>query len=279
MFKAHLENLMTFPGIEEPALCMPDKCFCEIIHEGTIKQPMNTYSSLVFILFAIFILIKFIKRKDTTFDYPLYASISYPIIYFLSLILIGLGSMYYHSALNFWGQFADVSGMNLLASFILIYHLKRKKIISNFTLSFVLINLVLAYFLFAYPFLRRYLFGIVLFLSLIPLYIPSLKAKFIFKLKYREPSLPQGFLLNNQDRDIETATLSSSNTNYKFFWIALSTQIIAFIFWTLDITKIVCDENSFLQGHSIWHILSGVASYYLYLFYESEKINLNNYTL
>ena len=266
---------MTFPGIEEPAVCMPDNCFCEIIHEDTIKQPMNTYSSIVFIIFAIIILIKFIKRKDISNQYPFYASIAYPIIYFLSLITIGLGSMYYHSALNFWGQFADVSGMNLLASFILVYHLKRKKIISNLPVNFIIINLVLSYFLFAYPFLRRYLFGIVLLLSLIPLYIPSLKTNFIFKLKYRKPSLPQGFLLNNKDIETEAPTLSASNTNYKFFWIALFTQIIAFVIWTLDITRIVCDENSLFQGHSIWHILSGVASYYLYLFYESERINLD----
>jgi len=266
---------MTFPGIEEPAVCMPNNCFCELIHEDPIKQPMNTYSSMVFILFAILILIKLIKRKDISKNYPFYASFTFPIIYILSLIIIGLGSMYYHSALNFWGQFADVSGMNLLGSFILVYHLKRKKIISNFSLNFILINLVLAYFLFAYPFLRRYLFGIIILLSLIPLYIPSLKTNFILKLKYRKPSLPQGFLLNNQDRESEVPTLSVINTNYKFFWLALFTQIVAFVFWILDITKIVCDENSLLQGHSIWHILSGVASYYLYLFYESERLNLD----
>ena len=266
---------MTFPGIEEPAVCMPDNCFCEIIHEDSIKQPMNTYSSFVFILFAIFILIKFINRKDTSNNFPFYNSIAYPIIYILSLIIIGFGSMYYHSALNFWGQFADVSGMNLLASFLLVYHLQRKKIISNFTIYFIFINSILSYFLFTYPFLRRYLFGIVLILSLIPLYIPSLKTNFIFKLKYRKPTLPQGFLLNNIDKETEIPMLSTSNTNYNFFWIALFTQVIAFIFWTLDITKIVCEKNSILQGHSIWHILSGVASYYLYLFYESERINLD----
>jgi hypothetical protein len=263
---------MTIPGLEEPAVCMPANCFCEKIHEDIIKQPMNSYSSFIFILFGILIILKFNKSNNSNSVKPFYSSLSYRFLYVLSLFLIGIGSFYYHSQLNFWGQFADVSGMNLLASFLLVYHLKRKNFISNFIIYYFFINLFLAYFLFSYPFLRRYLFGFLLVLSLIPLYIPSIKTRFIINLKYNEKTLPQGFLLNNNNHTLEESPLSMNSTNYRFFWIALVSQLIAFFFWILDITKLACDENSFFQGHSVWHILSGVSCYYLFLFYESESI-------
>lgn len=264
---------MTIPGLEEPAVCMPANCFCEKIHEDIIKQPMNSYSSFIFILFGILIVLKFNKSHASNVFKPFYSSLLYRFLYILSLFLIGIGSFYYHSQLNFWGQFADVSGMNLLASFLLVYHLKRKNFISNFLIYYVLINLLLAYFLFAYPFLRRYLFGFLLILSLIPLYIPSIKTKFILKLQFKKRTLPQGFLLNSKNHTMDETPLSMNNTNYRFFWIALFSQLIGFFFWILDITKLVCNENSIFQGHSVWHILSGVACYYLFLFYESESIN------
>jgi hypothetical protein len=50
--------------------------------------------------------------------------------------------------------------------------------------------------------------------------------------------------------------------------VAFFSFVVAFGVWTLDIRHILCDPGSMWQGHALWHVLNGVATFSLYLYYH-----------
>lgn len=57
-----------------------------------------------------------------------------------------------------------------------------------------------------------------------------------------------------------------SQAEAKLLTLGLFVMLIGFIFWLMDYTKSLCNENSisFIYGHSIWHIATSISLYYLY---------------
>lgn len=78
------------------ANCLPDKCFCETIHYNSIAQPMNSLSNIFYLYVGIWILF---SQKQWSYFSIMYAYI---------VILLGLGSFFYHATLTFLGQWWDV---------------------------------------------------------------------------------------------------------------------------------------------------------------------------
>ena len=226
----------------KPASCMPANCFCEAIRPGAIAQPANTWSSFGFVLIGLLVIRQSgedVRRRLNS--NPMVNRRALPLLYGIAVILIGLGSAFYHASLTFAGQFFDVMGMYLLASFILLYNISRVAALSNrqFVLTYLAFNTILAYVLLQHPALRRYIFAVIVLATLIPEY------------RVRTQKKPQ----------ISGAFLQAA------WW----TLLAAFVIWILDITKLLCDPNSWRQGHAFWHLLGGMAAGWLYLYYRSEK--------
>ncbi len=220
---------------------MPANCFCEAINSGAIAQPANTWSSFGFVLVGLLVIRQSREDVNRLRSNVMTRQRTYPLLYGIALMLIGLGSAFYHASLTFAGQFVDVMGMYLLACFILLYNVSRLKALNAkaFVLAYLALNLVLAYVLLEFPVLRRYIFGAIVVAALWPEY------------RVRTQKKPQ----------INRFLLQAA------WW----TLIVAFIIWTLDITKILCNPNSWLQGHALWHILGALATGFLYLYYRSEN--------
>ena len=226
------------------ATCMSTSigCFCEEIGDGIIRQPINTWSSLAFVLSGFLV---FSQANQDIWNRlnknPLTANFNSALMFGSSLIIIGLGSAFYHASLTFAGQTVDVHGMYLLISYIIIYNYSRIYPIKDYQaiLSFLFINALLAYFLINYPELRRYLFGVLLIFAL------------LLELKYR----------NKKNIDIET----------KYIVWAVSIMVLSFIIWLLDAFKILCNPESIFQAHAIWHLGGSVAAWLLYLYNRSEN--------
>jgi hypothetical protein len=225
----------------KPASCMPADCFCEAIHNGAIAQPANTWSSFAFVLAGLLIIRQSGEDVRSQRLNMMTARRAYPLLYGIALILLGLGSAFYHASLTFAGQFVDVMGMYLLACFILLYNVSRLKALNakTFVLAYLALNLALAYVLLEFPAMRRYIFAAIVIAALLPEY------------RVRKQKQPQ--------------------INGFFLQAAWWTLIAAFIIWTLDITKILCNPASWLQGHALWHILGALAAGLLYLYYRSEN--------
>jgi dihydroceramidase len=221
----------------QPATCLPDGCFCERVSTTEpIRQPVNTVSSLAFVLIGIWILV---VAGQASQPHPF--TLGHRVMLGLSIVLIGVGSAFYHASMTFVGQFFDILGMFLMTSLMLAYALQRVFDWPFWTAAtaYFALNAVLTVIQLLIPETRRYIFAVVLMLALL------VEVVVWFRL---EPA-----------RD------------YRWMWFGLGGFALAWIIWLLDNSKLVCAPDSVLQGHAVWHVLGAMAAACTWAWYASEK--------
>jgi len=219
----------------EPASCLATGCFCESASaHSPIRQTANTFSSLAFVFSGALAMTR--SKKTRRMPYV------YSVLMGLSIMIIGVGSAFYHASLTFIGQFFDVFGMFLLAAFMLVYSWERIWDLRRTTTFglYLALNFFLSWLQIVVPDARRYAFAIVLIVALLFEYYFRLKAKLQIEVR----------------------------------WLRLGIVLltVAYFIWVLDNTRLVCFENSLLQGHALWHILGAVSVFFLYRYYVSEAL-------
>lgn len=235
-----LSSLLTVESFSflSPASCMPHQCFCETIYQNNLKQRSNSISSLCFLFVGFWNLISpNIRLGKNAVESSSNSGISLiTIVFATTLFCIGIGSFIFHATLSFVGQFLDVAGMNLLANFILLTHsrFKFKFRDATFLLIYLSLNLVTCFLIWYIPDLRRILFAFILIVSLFVILLISKRRK-LFSIGY--------------------------------LYLSLFTQMLALLIWNLDLNRIVCNPDFWIQGHAIWHVLSAGVCYLLYIFY------------
>jgi predicted membrane channel-forming protein YqfA (hemolysin III family) len=168
------------------------------------------------------------------------AQITYPSVYGISLIVIGLGSAFYHASLTFVGQVLDVQGMYFLIAFAAVYSSSRIKPISPrmFVGVYVLLCLILLALQLWLPDVRRIVF------ALLVVAVLAIETR------------------------IQVKTRSADS---RYIIAGMICLAVGFGIWYLDQSKILCAPDSPIQGHAIWHILSAASAGLLYLYYRSER--------
>jgi len=216
-----------------PATCLPDDCFCEALRESLIRQPANTWSSFAFALVAGWIALR-LRRRDRFESAGLPAPEAW--LFVGSLLLVGLGSAFYHASLTFVGQVFDVSGMYLVATFILLHRLGPRWNLPPVwsVLGFVVANAVLMAAQVTTPSLRRVVFAVLLIAALA----------------------------------VEWRLAKAGRA-----WLAGGAGLmgLAFAIWVADRLRLACSPDGLLQGHALWHVLGAVASGCLYLSYAADS--------
>jgi len=231
-----------------PATCLPDACFCEAIGTGFVRQPIDTWSNLAFVLVGLLIL-EDVLRPSAARSNLLAQRRAYGTVYAMAVMLIGLGSWFYHASLTFVGQWFDVMGMYLLGTFMVLYNVARLSFSPQvmprlpmggrtFAISYVLFNVVLGFSLIVVPELRRHLFGVLLVVTIVLEWV----------------------IRRRRTTQIHTA----------YFIAALLIYVLAQIIWTFDLNHVICVPNGLLQGHAVWHVLTALSAGLLYLYYRSE---------
>ena len=217
-----------------PATCMPGGCFCEADRAGWLRQPANVLSSLAFCLVAARVVlgrgVPEVGSADREDRYLFWATAT----------IIGSGSSFFHASLTFVGQTFDLLGMYLLATLLLLWSARRRLAWtpSRRVASYVLGNVMLLTVLIAWPEVRRYVFG-------------ALVAAIV--------------LAERSNRSTDGVV-----TSRKYLWGSMGLLFVAFVIWILDLTKILCDPGSLLQGHAAWHLLGAGAALMAYAHYHQR---------
>jgi hypothetical protein len=223
------------------ASCMPGHCFCEQVAPGLVRQPANALSSLAFVAVGSWVFWRSNRDREIGRSAGPFAHRPiHSILFGIACILIGIGSAFYHASLTFAGQFVDVFGMYLIATFVLLYALGRGRTIPAGTAAraYAALNAVLALFLYFIPGTRRYLFGLLIVAAIW--------------------------------MEISARRRSDSVIEGRWFTRAASLLGVGFVIWILDITGAVCRPESLLQGHAVWHVLGACSAACIYLYYRSE---------
>lgn len=228
--------------------------FCELNRvDELIRQPANTWSNLGFVAVGLLVIAVgfadlkqgMARRKSHNFlvRYPIFS-----ILFGLSAIYVGLGSLLYHASLTEFFQKHDQMGMYALVFVILAFSLNRIfpaiKLFGNWR-SFHLFNLAGA----AVSFLA--VFVVWQFLNINTFFPIALGLVLITHLYYE-------------------FFVKKSTAFTKYILIALLSFAVGFTIWMLDRSHIVCSPESWFQGHAVWHLLSALSALLIYMYYRTD---------
>ena len=223
---------------------MPSHCFCEAVGVGVIRQPANTISSLAFVAVALIVLIR--SRVETGSERAQHlARHLAPHLarrFAIAVAVVGAGSAFFHASLTFWGQTADVLGMYLVATFLLLASIVRRVPLSARAQRdwYLGGNLALVALLVWQPALRRYAFA--------ALIVAVLWSEF-----------------RNYTRGIRVMSTAPLIT-------AVSLLAFGFAIWTLDLTHRLCNPASVWQGHALWHVCGAASAWFAYRYFTQPTI-------
>lgn len=221
--------------------------FCEAEHSGLVKQPVNTWSNLGFVLAGWVIGYRQYKGEYMPHVNPFQQNF-FSIFYAVLAVLLGPGSMAMHATTSMVGGFLDMFSMYMIASFLVAYasfRLFRLKVLGFNLLFFaLLIFCVIMHFQdFNPPFVGHpgsFVFGCLLILAAV----------------------------------LECVNVFGRKINIRPFWgiASILTMCLAFFIWNLSLSESPwCDPSSLIQGHGIWHLLNALSIYFLYRYYVSEN--------
>ena len=212
--------------------------FCEALRTELINQPANTWSNIGFVIAGL--MIGWQGRKNPQLMEGLVG------FFACVVVLLGPASAAMHATGTVIGQNLDLTSMFLISSFAVSYALKRWYGFGRgIFLAIFLVWLALGEF--------------VLFLGIeIPVLLHGGNLIFAIGL-ILALTLEVGLWRRTRSAAVARAGIQ-----------ALSALIAAFAIWLLDQGPL-CDPDSLIQGHALWHILCAVASYCQFLVYRAHS--------
>ena len=221
--------------------------YCEFDHvHRFFRQPVNTYSNLVYCWLGILIL--GIAGHDATHQTEprpnqLATVPALSALMGVCLVYLGLGSGFFHASLTYVGQRIDMNGtyaVLLTLVGIALYHTVPAATPTQ--QNYWVLSLVIL---------------IVLF-GEIALWIPSSQL------------VPALILLINLLMVIQYVRFRKT---YRPGLIVLGFTLVvmAINIRTLDVQKVGCDPHSIWQGHALWHALTALSTFSSYAFFRFTK--------
>ncbi|MCP3986103.1 MAG: hypothetical protein GY723_17100 [bacterium] len=220
--------------------------FCEAFRSSWIKQPANTWSNLGFVAAGLWMATRIRNGVDlpTVGRNPFTRSRWIPVLYAALVVFLGPGSMAMHGSGRAWGATADVVAMLLYIAFPVAY--AGTRCFGGGARAFGWFFLVLAGGL-----------GIPRALGIAPwsgsaTYAVLIPALIVFEAvgARRRPEVSR---------------------DWRPLIAAGASFVTALTIWRLSHTGApLCDADSLLQGHAIWHLLCASTTVGIFLFYAAE---------
>jgi len=267
--------------------------WCERVSGGLFREPINTLSNLGFMVVGLYIFWILCNDEKNSIN-PFIGINKISILYASVVIYLGPGSMLMHGTNTEWGAWAD--NLSMIMYIILpwlfnIYSMSKWSINQflktylgiviiysvwrwftdfelgiNFNLFGVSIGLwVISEVLYRYwsP-VFRLISGFVGFLVLMifgtmPNEVFENFNEYWWVILFWLPAI----LSNEQPKYSRT---------YKWFFLGMISYLSAFAIWLTGVPDhAACSPDSIIQAHSIWHLLTALATYFFFIHYRSIK--------
>ncbi len=217
--------------------------FCEADSGGWVKQPMNTWANLGFVVAGI--AVGWRARVPGAVGARLRSFPGLVATYAVVVVLLGPGSAAMHATGSTAGGVLDLLSMYLIAGFAAAYAVTRW-------------------------WGRDVRFFWALFASLL------VGCELVEQLGGEVP------VVHHAGNAVFAALLVVAIVLEVRIWrrdpraidirlgaASVGTLLVAFVIWNLE-QHVWCDPESWLQGHAVWHLLCAVAAYLMFRYYASE---------
>ena len=225
-----------------PADCLPYACFCERVGTGLIRQPVNAYTNLGYILVGILILVYLKKTRSSYLGKSSISGLPRRILmlFGIAYIAVGIGSFIYHASFIFLGEELDDDSMYMIGIFLVLFEAARlrKLSVSQFLWIYFAFNVLFEMAIFFFPVIRGMLFA---FLMVISFMIELYACK---------------------QAELRDEVRLTDNANLLF--------LLAYLIWILDKTHLLCYPDSLFQGHAIWHLITAYAGWVMFRAMDCE---------
>lgn len=224
--------------------------FCENIHLGNpVRQPVNTFSNIVYLITAIVILRT--RWEERYKSNPRYLNTVHSFLFGVILLYVFGASTFYHASLINVAHKLDYSAVFAFSLFPVMFFVHRWWLSRNSNIPNAKNNISTALFLSSF-------LAVNLLLSfLLPKGKESIAVLIIILL-----FLGLAFVTIKTEPD---------NPGRHYLILSILSILIALLWFEFDKNKILCKPNSYFQPHSLWNLFVGLSAFNFYLHIQNEN--------
>ena len=266
--------------------------WCERVSGGIFREPINTLSNLGFMVVGLYILYQL--TNETSFN-EFSGLNKITILYGITVVYLGPGSMMMHGTNTEWGGWADNLSMVMYISIPWLYNCYKMSNWSVNTLLKVYFSIILIYAIMRGMFGDGMGIGLNLFGVSIGLWVIS---EFLYK--YWSPHMRfisgfVGFLVLMLFGTFPMEVYENINDywwivffwlpgllankgpegyrTYRWYFAGMIAYMSAFAIWLTGVPDSeTCNPDGLFQAHGIWHLLTALSTILFFYHYRSEKL-------
>jgi hypothetical protein len=216
--------------------------FCEAARDALVRQPANTFSNLGFVIAGLAVASHVSRRGSGAMNPSLGTA------YAVLVVLLGPGSAAMHASQSVLGGHLDVYSMYLLACFVFAYAVARLLALSPNGFGGLYVALL----------------GVCTIAEFTPADVPVLMTvgNTVFAV----------LLLGGLVLEVVLRLRGDNRLDLRWGVASVVTLLVAFVVWSLGKDGgPLCDPQSLLQPHAVWHLLDALAAWLLFRYYASSR--------
>ena len=269
--------------------------WCERVSGGLFREPLNTLSNLGFMVSGLYMFWIICNDKQDSSN-PFIGITPISLLYASVVIFLGPGSMLMHGTNTEWGGWADNLSMIMFIILPWLYNIYSMSSWTSKQLLSIYISIVIIYSIWRWFTdwglgINFNLFGVSIGLwaiseTLYRFWSPSFRflsgfVGFIVLLLFG--ILPNEVFNNFSEYwwvilfwlpGLLASKKPVNRRTYKWYFLGMIAYFSAFAIWLTGVPDHeLCEPDSIIQAHSIWHLLSALATYFFFLHFRDEKIS------
>lgn len=269
--------------------------WCERVSGGLFREPLNTLSNLGFMIVGLYMFWVICSDKQDSTN-PFIGITPISVLYASVVIYLGPGSMLMHGTNTEWGGWADNLSMIMFIILPWLYNIYSMSSWTSKQLLSIYISIVIIYSIWRWFTdwglgINFNLFGVSIGLwaiseTLYRFWSPSFRflsgfVGFIVLLLFG--TLPNEVFNNFSEYwwvilfwlpGLLASKKPVNRRTYKWYFLGMIAYFSAFAIWLTGVPDHeLCEPDSIIQAHSIWHLLSALATYFFFLHFRDEKIS------